>query len=294
MMNYFLSIVLLLSSMILCLSYLNINNNFRQKNCLLKLNSGGNDGIYPSTYVYSSDLSLADALCEELLLLGKKYISMNGVFNVAVPGGSVLKMLTNLKSSSKELDWSKVNWFYVNHKCVPNTDETSTHFKAQKYFLKELYNDNIANNVVSVELDVVTGHDSVAHKYEKRMKEILPSINNLPVIDMMIIGVGKDGHCGSLYPNRKEVTSSTLNWVLTVDKKLPPSITLSLPVMNNANNIRVVLAGQDKSEACYYGVARKQSLSEFPAGGISDKAIWMIDEPASTHLTENKIPFINK
>jgi len=46
--------------------------------------------------------------------------------------------------------------------------------------------------------------------------------------------MGADGHIGSLYPSRKEVTLSNPSWVLTVDKKKPPSITLSLPVMNAA------------------------------------------------------------
>lgn len=70
----------------------------------------------------------------------------------------------------------------------------------------------------------------------------------LPEFDYMLIGVGKDGHIGSLYPGRSEITD-TMSLVLSVDKKSPSGITLSLPVMNAAKTIRVVLTGADKAEA---------------------------------------------
>lgn len=295
-MNNILSIFLLILSSLL-LSSCFIKNSNRLTNKLQFLNAATSNGDYPTTCVYSNDVNLANALCDDLVSLAKKSINEKGSFFVAVPGGSVLKMLSGLKSKINDVDWTKVFWFYVNHKCVPSNDETSTHFKAQKYFMKDLYVDSIARNVVSIELDDgIQGHDSVAHKYENRMKQLLlnqPLINNLPIIDLMIIGMGKDGHIGSLYPLRKEVTLSN-SWVLTVDKKQPPSITLSLPVMNAARNIRVVLAGEDKAEACYFGIGKTKKPTEFPAAALTTNSIWMIDSKASTQLAAHKIPFINK
>ena len=55
-------------------------------------------------------------------------------------------------------------------------------------------------------------------------------------------------------------------------------------------NIRVVLAGEDKAEAAYFGIAHTKSPTEFPAAGVSTNAIWMIDSKASNKLISHKIP----
>ena len=96
----------------------------------------------------------------------------------------------------------------MNHKCVSGDDETSTNNKVLKYFMKELYSEsNLANNVISIDIDDdVVGQDTVAHKYEKRIKKLLLSVNKLPIFDFMLLCMGSDGHIGSLYPNGKEVT----------------------------------------------------------------------------------------
>lgn len=287
-MLLFKSILLLFISALSCFSFKNLASRSACKSSSIQLKATTNDG-YPRTLVYSNDIALGQAVCNDLLSIARKSISEKGKCYIAVPGGSVLKMLTGLKSNVNDIDWTKVYWFYVNHKCVPSNDETSTHFKAQKYFMKELYSE-IDKNVVSIELDDnVQGHDTVAHKYENRLKELVPDT----IFDYMLIGMGKDGHIGSLYPNRKEVTL-TNPLVLTVDKKQPPSITLSLAVMNAARNIRVVLAGDDKADACYYGIGKTKTPTDFPAAAISSDAIWMIDSKASTQLTAHKIPYTNK
>jgi 6-phosphogluconolactonase len=221
------------------------NNKFINKS-LINLGTSSeftNTGIYPTTIVYHDDITLAKAVCNDLLTIVTSSIKEKGKAFVAVPGGSVLKMLSGLKSNKNDIDWTKVYWFYVNHKCVSSNDETSTHNKACKYFMKELYPTEIdlTKNVISIDIDDnVVGHDTISHKYEKRIKDLLPTLNKLPIFDFMLLGMGADGHIGSLYPNRKEVTISN-SWVLTVDKKKPPSITLSLPVMNAARYNKIII-----------------------------------------------------
>jgi len=172
----FLSVICLLISAVSCFSYVSIASRSVRNFNILKATSTPGSGSYPTTFVYSNDITLATAVCDDVLTIARKTINEKGKCNIAVPGGSVLKMLTGLKSHVNDIDWTKVYWFYVNHKCVPANDETSTHFKAQKYFMKELYSESlIARNVVSIELDdSVQGHDTVAHKYENRLKELVP------------------------------------------------------------------------------------------------------------------------
>uniref|UniRef100_A0A7S2UZD5 Glucosamine/galactosamine-6-phosphate isomerase domain-containing protein n=1 Tax=Fibrocapsa japonica TaxID=94617 RepID=A0A7S2UZD5_9STRA len=116
--------------------------------------------------------------------------------------------------------------------------------------------------------------------------------NGLPVFDLALIGVGDDGHIGSLYPNREEVLEET-KWVLPVDMKSPPSITLSLPVMKNSKKIVVAACGvsdkypQGKSEGMRRAiVAAEETLQTFPAVGLRDVATWVMDKAAASKLGE--------
>ena len=73
-------------------------------------------------------------------------------------------------------------------------------------------------------------------------------------------------------------------------QKSPSSITLSLPVMNNAKEVRIVLTGADKAEAAVTGVLKEKAAIDFPVCGISnDRSAWMIDKACSS-LLSSKYP----
>jgi 6-phosphogluconolactonase len=171
----------------------------------------------PSVHIYKTSVDISTALCNDIAERAKEEITKKGSFFIAVPGGSVLKLLSGMKTLSG-IDWSKVYLFYVNHKCIPNSDPSATHFKAKSLFLDAVKIPE-SNVICLAEGLVAKGHDTDAHVYESKLRELLPRNNGLPEFDYMLIGAGKDGHIGSLYPDRKEVLSPTSGpWVLSVDK----------------------------------------------------------------------------
>lgn len=237
--------------------------------------------------ILETEKDVKDALCEDFITSAKSEITTKGKFYAAVPGGSVLKMLSGLQSFADDIDWTKVFLFYANHKCVPNDDNSCTHLKAQNYFVNFLKIPS--ENVISL-----TGtSDSVSEAviYSNKIQSIVPkSSNGMPLFDYMLLGMGKDGHIGSLYPNRGEpfVTPDEVlfakAYALSVAKKDPPSITLSLPIMNNSKQIRVVLTGEDKADAAVHGIKRDLTIKEFPAVGLNDRAVWFLDKPCAAKL----------
>ena len=100
-----------------------------------------------------------------------------------------------------------------------------------------------------------------------------------------------DGHIGSLYPDRDEVLSGTYGpWVLPVAMKDPPSITLSLPVMKGRRTV-VAACGvsdkypQGKADGMRRAIAADdETIVTFPAVGLRDCALWVIDEMAASKL----------
>jgi 6-phosphogluconolactonase/glucosamine-6-phosphate isomerase/deaminase len=132
-------------------------------------------------------------------------IADHGYFALAIPGGSILKMLVGDDILG---DWtSKTVIAYVNHKCVPMEDgDLATHAKARKLFMDKWEGVNV------IVLDGTDDGAAEAASYEAKMKalsgkELPRDAAGLPVFDLALIGVGDDGHVGSLYPGRDEVLS---------------------------------------------------------------------------------------
>lgn len=223
-------------------------------------------------------------------------IAERGQFCLAIPGGSILKMLsTNSNTDYLAGDWTaQTTVVYVNHKCVAMDDlELATHAKARNLFLDQWKGATTL---------VLTGTDNApleAAAYEQQLKELSPDILprsiplELPVFDLALIGVGDDGHIGSLYPGRDAELSVGPHgpWVLPVDIKSPPSITLSGPVMTSARQVVVAACGvsdkypQGKSAAMRKAVAEPNvPIPEFPAVGLRLTAKWIMDEAAASDL----------
>eukprot|EP00586_Coscinodiscus_wailesii_P016736 CAMPEP_0172504980 /NCGR_PEP_ID=MMETSP1066-20121228/182725_1 /TAXON_ID=671091 /ORGANISM="Coscinodiscus wailesii, Strain CCMP2513" /LENGTH=273 /DNA_ID=CAMNT_0013281401 /DNA_START=209 /DNA_END=1030 /DNA_ORIENTATION=- len=251
----------------------------------------------PSSVVVLPD---ADAVSKRIQSIvtdaAAEAIAERGHFILAIPGGSILKMLVNLESAA---DWApKTTLVYVNHKCVPMDDaDAATHAKAQKLFLNDWQNAGLNAIILSGTSD----GPAEASRYERQLKDLPETIcprcapsdaGDLPRFDLALIGVGDDGHVGSLYPDRDEVTIDEFGpWVLSVAMKDPPSITLSLPVMANAKRVVVAACGvsekypQGKSAGMRRAVVEEgEDLRSFPAVGLRGVATWVMDEAAASKL----------
>ncbi|KAL7483330.1 hypothetical protein ACHAW6_008983 [Cyclotella cf. meneghiniana] len=217
-------------------------------------------------------------------------ISSRGHFALAIPGGSVLKVLTSLEPS---WDVTKMTLAFVNHKCVLIDDvKTSIEAQARTKFLNRW---GVAiDNVIS--LGGTSDGEKEASEYEAKLKSLPESIlprddEGFPVFDLALIGVGDDGHIGSLYPRRSEIDVVDGPWVVPAFQKDPPSISLTLPVMQRA--ARTVISAAGKSDKYPNGKAGAMRLAiaeesvtpkEFPASALRECAVWILDEPNGSEL----------
>jgi 6-phosphogluconolactonase len=111
-----------------------------------------------------------------------------GKFFAAIPGGSVLKMLGGLTKHAKEIDWTKVYIFYVNHKTIPIFAPDSTHFKACGYFVNTL--EIPISNVIAPTGSGDSQKEAAA--YSAAIQELVPKEESgMPSFDYMLLGMGK-------------------------------------------------------------------------------------------------------
>ena len=115
----------------------------------------------------------------------------------------MLKMLSMLNAD--DLDWSKCTMGFVSHRCLPLDDDGSTYHKARPKFLDAW----MAAGLKVLAPSGTTDADAEAEKYEAALKEFVASdADGLPQFDLCMIGIGMDGHVGSIYPDIDDVDST--------------------------------------------------------------------------------------
>ena len=207
-------------------------------------------------------------------------------FCFGISGGSMLKMLANLQQSP-EMDMSKCTMVFISHRCVALDDESSTYHKARPLFLDAWMQQglNVIAPLGSSDAEACAAHQEA--EMQMLSRSVLPLDPwGFPIFDLLLIGVGIDGHVGSIYPETAEVNSSKVVVPLQGHK-----ISLSLTAMLAARTQVVACAGKSskaplgKAEALVRGLESTTDTPwSFPARALRDTAAWLVDEDSACLL----------
>jgi len=256
----------------------------------LKFRSGALSGVRMGLRIEQDEKSVGTALCSILETEYKKTASAKGNFAFSISGGSMLKMLKNLDGKSG-IDWSKCTMGFVSHRCVPLDDDAATYHKARPLFLQSWMDQGL--KVITV--TGTTDAEKEANAYEAALKAVPESVlprnaEGFPVFDLLLIGVGTDGHVGSIYPNLPDVESKRVVVPVTQPVTKPVKISLSLTTMLAAKASVVACAGKSakaplgKAEAMVRGLEGDETAMSFPASALRHKATWLLDEDSAVLL----------
>jgi 6-phosphogluconolactonase len=193
--------------------------------------------------------TLSRKAAEIFLGLSEEYIARKGRFAVAVSGGCTPIRLYSLLGSEdyrERIDWRYVHFFWADERFVPH-DHTESNYRV----LKENLLGRIpipSENVHAVGTDESSISTSV-RTYENEIKQFFKlSENKLPEFDLILLGMGEDGHTASLFTGT-EVLKEKDRLVASVrdHEHNYPRITLTLPVINKAENIAFLISGKNKA-----------------------------------------------
>jgi 6-phosphogluconolactonase len=204
-------------------------------------------------------------------------------FTVAISGGSTPRRLYTLLSAAPyrdQVDWQMVHFFWADERCVPKEDEASN--------FKTVYDRLLSKAPVSDDhIHRIKGEEDpekAARDYEADIEGFFGA-SQLPVFDLVLLGMGEDGHTASLFPGSKSL-EETARLAIPVYLKKPYGnrITLTLPVLNNAAQILFLVAGSSKATVLSEILRDGEKGGEFPAGRIRPirgTVIWLIDQEAA-------------
>ncbi|UPR03474.1 6-phosphogluconolactonase [Chloropicon primus] len=245
-----------------------------------------------SVNVHNNKASLSASVCDEFASKAKESIAATGKFTVALSGGSLIQMLEGLKERKQEVDWSKVYVFWVDERLCDLSDKDSNAGAAKAAFLDDLGIPEGNHHTIDGSLPV----DQAARAYEGKMlqlsQEVLPRTeDNLPVLDLVVLGMGPDAHVASLFPNRQELAENPKQWVLPVSNSpKPPSerITMTMDVINSARQVMLVAAGKGKAEVVQRVLEHQSLPGALPAQLVmpkQGKLVWLLDAESASEIS---------
>ncbi len=207
-------------------------------------------------------------------------------FDIALSGGNSPKGL--FKKMSKKyrnsIPWDRIHFWWGDERCVSPHDAESNYKMTVDYLLSKI-------NIPKENIHRIKGErnpDEEAQRYSEEITLNLNSRNDIPVFDLIILGMGSDGHTASIFPNQMELLNTEkICEVAQHPNSGQKRITLSGRVINNANRIFFLVTGENKAMRISEIMNDTDAAKQLPAYHISansGRLIWFLDDAAASKI----------
>jgi 6-phosphogluconolactonase len=234
--------------------------------------------------------SIAQTAAAEFLDAARESVQQNGSFSVALAGGSTPKTLYGLLASNPLLQakvpWSKIQFFFGDERHVPPDNPESNFRMANEAMLsKAPINPKQVHRIKGEKQNAA----EAAEDYEQELRTSFQlQAGQLPRFDLVLLGMGPEGHTASLFPGTKALKENrrlvVSNWV---GKLYTDRITLTPPVLNNAARVIFMVHGGEKAAALKAVLEGPYEPEQLPAQIIQPKqgkVLWLLDPTAASML----------
>lgn len=214
-------------------------------------------------------------------------IAAGGHFSVALSGGNTPRRLYEYLSSAafrEKIRWDVVHIFWSDERCVPISDQRSNARMVQQTLLAHV--PIPTRNIHAIRGDLPPAE--AAETYESELRRFFG--DQPPVLDLVLLGLGEDGHTASLFPGTP-VLKEKERWVseVYIPGQDVPRVTLTPVIINQAARVVFLVTGAEKAPALQITLEGEFQPQKYPAQLIHpDRATptWLVDEPAAQQLTK--------
>ncbi|MBN1791322.1 MAG: 6-phosphogluconolactonase [Bacteroidales bacterium] len=242
---------------------------------------------YPST----------DELVENLSIDFLDYISQGNksgrVINIALSGGNSPKafferIALNQYKAKTTVEWPKVHLFWVDERCVPPDHADSNYGMALSALLQKI--DLKESSIHRIRGENNPGTE--ARRYGEEVKMLVPLKEDIPVFDLIFLGVGDDGHTASIFPNRMDLLDADKIYETAAHPDTGQiRITMTGKPILRAKKIIFLVTGLSKSTIVRQIMNREPESSRYPAAYFylnRHDADWYLDSAAAKFLKSPK------
>ncbi len=223
------------------------------------------------TVVRGAEFSLAAARAIAELL--RVEASPGGMASLALAGGTTPRAVYETLAGQDSIPWERIEIFFGDERCVPPDDPESNFRMAKEALLDRV--GVLPGNVHRPRAESAD-RDAAARDYEKELPASL---------DVLVLGIGEDGHTASLFPSSAALAEGTRRYVAVMGPKPPPErLTLTPIAIAAARDVVMLAKGRGKAEAVKRALEGDFDPRETPASLVRH-AFWILDEEAASLLS---------
>lgn len=252
--------------------------------------------VRPDIDVLPNAAALADAAAERFVIAAEHAIGASGRFVVALSGGSTPRRTYERLAREpvvSRIQWSLVHVVWGDERCVAPNDAESNYRMAREELLEHV-------PVPAANIHRIHGEDNpaaAAASYETVLRTLLRTPEGAPSsapgqrIDLVLLGLGDNGHTASIFPE-SAAASETIRWVMDESVDASPSwrITLTAPVLNAAAELLFIVSGEGKANVLARVLDGPHRPRELPAQLIAPspgRLHWLVDAAAAAELAKS-------
>ena len=230
--------------------------------------------------------TLAEAAAQHIVTLAKEAITTRGRFSIALSGGSTPKQTLSCLASDEfapMMDWQKVHVFWGDERCVPPDHADSNYLMAREVML-----DRVPIPIENIHrIQAELNPTDAANTYETELRAFFQEV---PRFDLVLLGMGDDGHTASLFPGTEAFIEED-RWVVAnyIAKMSAWRITLTPIAINAAANITFLVSGARKAERLHEVLNGPYKPRELPAQlvkPLDGRLRWLVDADAARLLND--------
>lgn len=231
-------------------------------------------------HIYSTPQDLAKAFAENFYAVTQQ---LDRDLNIAISGGSTPKLIFKYLADnySDKIDWKRIHFYWVDERCVPPNDEESNYRMTYESLLKYIAIPDGNINRIKGDDDP----DEEAINYSKIVGSQLRKSSGVISFDLVLLGMGTDGHTASIFPNQMHLlTSYKICEVARHPVSGQKRITLTGRVINNAKRVIFMVTGENKAVVVSQVLNNSHGSTKYPAANIQPQdgtLEWYLDLQAA-------------
>lgn len=210
------------------------------------------------------------------------FVAKNNILHIALSGGSTPKeVFKELAENFKnKIDWSKVQFYWGDERCVPSDDEESNFRMANEHLFSKA--EIPLGNIHRIKGE--NKPEEEAARYADLLEAKLPYHNMQPQFDLIILGIGDDGHTASIFPNQIDLwNSKSYCEVAEHPETGQKRVSLTGNIINNAKEVSFLVTGENKAQKVSEIIDKKGNYNSYPAALVAPytgRLNWFLDSEA--------------
>ncbi len=241
-------------------------------------------------HVEESPPAVAADAAEMFVQLAQQSVMMAKPFRVALSGGSTPRLMCGLITSDTfrhEVPWDNLRFFFGDERWVPHSHRDSNFKLANDLLFSKVGTD--PNNIFAIQTEGISPDEAAAQYADTLRTEFNIAEGEIPEFDLILLGMGDDGHTASLFPGTDAVGERKKLVVATyVDKLTAHRITLTAPVLCAAREVIFMVVGDSKAPALEQVLQGPLNVNEYPAQLLRQtqgRVTWYVDRAAAAKMS---------